>query len=67
VPVPAADDDPRDDDPENRDPDKAPEIPPDEPRPPEVQDPPSEPGRKGPYVVMSSAEGSRGKRTEAER
>jgi hypothetical protein len=63
--VPATDDDPRDDDPENREPDKAPDTPLDEPRPPEVQDPPSEPGRKGPFIV--AREDSRRKRTEAER
>ena len=32
------------------DPDEAPETPPDEPRPPRVDDPP-QPERKGPYVV----------------
>ena len=38
--------DPRDDEP-----DEAPETPLDEPRPPRVQDPPSQPDPKGPYVV----------------
>ena len=31
--------------------DEAPELPLDEPRPPRVQDPPSEPDPKGPYTV----------------
>lgn len=31
--------------------DETPETPLDEPRPPRVQDPPPEPGKKGPYVV----------------
>jgi hypothetical protein len=31
--------------------DEAPETPLDEPRPPRVQDPPPQAGRKGPYVV----------------
>jgi hypothetical protein len=42
------DDDERDRD---DDPEPTPETPTDEPRPPRVQDPPPEPGRKGPYVV----------------
>jgi len=45
-------------------PDEAPETPLDEPRPPRVEDPPPQPGSKGPYVVHSR--GSR-LRTEAER
>ena len=44
----SAPDDTGDDD---REPDEAPETPTDEPRPPRVEDPPSEPERKGPYVV----------------
>jgi hypothetical protein len=41
--------------PGNRDPEKdeAPETPPDEPRPPRVQDPPPQPDQKGPYVVQA--------------
>lgn len=35
----------------DRDKDEAPETPPDEPRPPRVDDPPAEPGPNGPYVV----------------
>jgi hypothetical protein len=31
--------------------DEAPETPPTDPKPVPVQDPPSEPGRRGPYVV----------------
>ena len=31
--------------------DQTPETPLDEPRPPRVQDPPPQPGQKGPYVV----------------
>ena len=46
----ADDQDPRDDNPDE-DPDKAPETPLDEPAAPQVQDPPPEPARKGPYVV----------------
>ncbi len=42
-------DDERDRDPE---PDEAPETPLDEPRPPQVQDPPTEDGDNGPYVVL---------------
>ena len=34
-------------------PDEAPETPLDEPRPPRVQDPPSQPDQKGPYVVRT--------------
>jgi hypothetical protein len=41
-------DDPNEDD---KDSDKPPETPLDEPRPPRVQDPPAQPGQKGPYVV----------------
>jgi hypothetical protein len=42
--------------PGKRDPDAddAPETPPDEPRPPRVQDPPPQPDQKGPYVVQAS-------------
>jgi len=36
-----------------RDSDEAPETPLDEPRPPRVQDPPPQPGDKGPYVVRA--------------
>jgi general stress protein YciG len=32
--------------------DEAPEIPLDEPRPPRIEDPPFEPGTKGPYTVI---------------
>jgi hypothetical protein len=41
------------DKPEERDQDEddTPETPLDEPRPPRVQDPPAQPGQKGPYVV----------------
>lgn len=41
--------------PDTRDPesDEAPETPLDEPRPPRVQDPPPQPGQKGPYVVQA--------------
>ena len=42
--------DPDDDD---KDSDEAPETPLDEPRPPRVQDPPPQPGQKGPYVVRA--------------
>jgi hypothetical protein len=37
----------------DKDSDEAPETPLDEPRPPRVQDPPPEPGDKGPYVVRA--------------
>ncbi|MCU1383370.1 MAG: hypothetical protein JWL71_2067 [Acidobacteria bacterium] len=37
----------------DEDSDDAPETPLDEPRPPRVQDPPPEPGKKGPYVVRA--------------
>jgi hypothetical protein len=39
----------------NDDKKEAPETPTDEPRPPRVEDPPSEPDEKGPYVVRGSA------------
>ncbi len=42
--------------------DEAPETPLDEPRPPRVEDPPSEPDQKGPYVVACSLS----KQTEAQ-
>jgi hypothetical protein len=42
---------PGDPDEHDKDSDEAPETPLDEPRPPRVQDPPPQPGRKGPYVV----------------
>ena len=45
----------------------APETPTDEPRPPRVEDPPSEPDEKGPYVVRGSAPTTRDGKTEAER
>jgi len=38
-----------------QDKDETPETPLDEPRPPAVEDPPSEPGDKGPYVVRECA------------
>jgi hypothetical protein len=38
---------------DDKDSDEAPETPLDEPRPPRVQDPPSQPGQKGPYVVRA--------------
>jgi len=46
---------PTPDEPDEHDPDsdEAPETPLDEPRPPRVQDPPSQLGDKGPYVVRS--------------
>jgi hypothetical protein len=44
------DDDPHEPDAPDDD-DEAPETPLDEPQPPHVQDPPSEPVRKGPYTV----------------
>ena len=34
---------------------EAPDTPLDEPRPPRVQDPPPQPGQKGPYVVHSQS------------
>ena len=37
----------------HQDSDEAPETPLDEPRPPRVQDPPPQPGQKGPYVVRA--------------
>ncbi len=46
---------------------EAPETPTDEPRPPRVEDPPSEPDEKGPYVVRGSAPATRDGKTEAER
>ncbi len=39
------------DDEHDGEPDEAPETPLDEPRPPRVEDPPSQPEPKGPYVV----------------
>jgi hypothetical protein len=47
--LPSPDDADKDDD----DSDEAPETPLDEPRPPRVQDPPPQPGQKGPYVVRA--------------
>jgi hypothetical protein len=38
---------------DDKDSDEAPETPLDEPRPPRVQDPPPQPGQKGPYVVRA--------------
>jgi hypothetical protein len=52
------------DNPDSRDkkpgdePDETPETPLDEPRPPEVRDPPAEPDTKGPYVVDRDSRGS---------
>ena len=43
----------------DQDKDEAPETPPDEPSPPRVEDPPSEPGDKGPYVVRDCVHGAR--------
>jgi hypothetical protein len=43
--------DPETPDERDEDPDKTPETPLDEPRPPRVEDPPAQPGQKGPYVV----------------
>jgi hypothetical protein len=37
----------------DKDSDDTPETPLDEPRPPRVQDPPPQPGEKGPYVVRA--------------
>lgn len=37
----------------DKDSDESPETPLDEPRPPRVQDPPPQPGQKGPYVVRA--------------
>ena len=39
---------------DDEDEDEAPETPLDEPRPPRMQDPPTQPDTKGPYVVRSS-------------
>ena len=44
---------PEDPDEHDNDSDEAPETPLDEPRPPRVQDPPPQPGQKGPYVVRA--------------
>ena len=38
---------------DDKDSDEAPETPLDEPSPPRVQDPPPQPGPKGPYVVRT--------------
>jgi general stress protein YciG len=35
----------------DRDPGKAPDTPPDEPKPPRIEDPPPQPAEKGPYTV----------------
>ena len=35
---------------------EAPETPLDEPRPPRVEDPPPQPGQKGPYVVQPGSD-----------
>jgi hypothetical protein len=37
----------------DRDDDEAPETPLDEPKPPRVEDPPSQPDKQGPYVVSA--------------
>jgi hypothetical protein len=50
------DDEDRDKD---EDEDDAPETPLDEPPPPRIEDPPSEPDEKGPYVVRGSASATR--------
>jgi hypothetical protein len=52
-------DDGADDEERDKDTGEAPETPLDEPRPPRVEDPPSEPDEKGPYVVRSSATATR--------
>ena len=44
---------PDDPDKDEKDSDHAPETPLDEPRPPRIQDPPPQPGQKGPYVVRA--------------
>jgi hypothetical protein len=44
---------PEDPDDDDKDSDDAPEMPLDEPRPPRVQEPPPQPGQKGPYVVRA--------------
>ena len=44
---------PDDRDEDDQDSDHVPETPLDEPRPPQVQDPPPQPGQKGPYVVRA--------------
>jgi hypothetical protein len=54
--------DPNTPDPRDKDADEAPETPPDEPRPPRVQDPPPQPEQKGPYTVQG--QGSKGRRVE---
>jgi hypothetical protein len=61
--LPEKDSDPRDKDPREP-PEEAPEIPPDEPRRPDIEEPPSEPKPKGPYVVgqRSAAVGRHEKR-----
>jgi len=42
-----------DEDERDRDPDDTQETPLDEPQPPRVEDPPPQPGEKGPYVVSA--------------
>jgi hypothetical protein len=44
---------PSDPDQDDKDSDQTPETPLDEPRPPSIQDPPAQPGQKGPYVVRA--------------
>jgi len=44
---------PDDADDDDKVPEDTPETPPNEPRPPRVQDPPAQPGQKGPYVVRA--------------
>jgi hypothetical protein len=39
----------------DQDTDDTPETPLDEPRPPQIQDPPPQPDQKGPYVVRNCA------------
>jgi len=46
--------DPETPDERDKDEDDTPETPLDEPRPPRVQDPPAQPGQKGPYVVADA-------------
>jgi hypothetical protein len=43
------------DDERDQDTDDTPETPLDEPRPPRIQDPPTQPDQKGPYVVRNCA------------
>jgi hypothetical protein len=56
-----------DDEERDKDTDEAPETPLDEPRPPRVEDPPSEPNEKGPYVVRGSAVATRAQENGGQR